>query len=166
MKSGLFRRLVRGRRLLPYCVESALELTAWKFVLLCFPFRIWSRWSGFPRSETLQADRETDSARIDAIRRSVELMSGLTPWPSKCLDRALAAQHMLARRGLSSTLYYGMIRDEGKAWQAHAWVRCGSRMAIGYQPERLYTVVGTYAKVVQEGRGAGSRAATPPGPSR
>jgi hypothetical protein len=56
-------------------------------------------------------------------------------------------QRLLARRGLPTTLYYGMIRDEKDGWKAHAWVRCGGIWAIGYQHDREYTVVGTYAKI-------------------
>ena len=147
MKGRLFVRILRNRHLLGYCAESLVELAAWKFLILCLPFRQWSRWSGRFQSETLKEERLAERKQLRAVRRSVEIVARIVPWRSKCLDQALAVQHMLARRNLSSTIYYGMIKDEAGKWLAHAWIRCGDQWVIGYHPLKQYTVVGAYGKV-------------------
>ena len=147
MRAPFVVRILRNRDLLGYCVESLLELALWKALILCLPFRQWSRWSVRFQSETLKEDRLAERKQLRAMRRSVEIAARIVPWRSKCLDQALAAQHMLARRNFSSTIYYGMIKDEAGIWLAHAWIRCGDQWVIGYHPLKQYAVVGAYGKV-------------------
>ncbi len=147
MKASLPTRIRRNQRLARYCVESLMELAVWKVLILCLPFRQWSRWSGRFQSETLKEDRQVERPRLSDIKRSIEVTARWVPWRSKCLDQALAAQGMLARRQLPSTIYYGMIKDGAGNWVAHAWVRCGDQWVIGYHPQKQYTVVGTYARI-------------------
>lgn len=148
MKSLVVIRIFRNRHLFRYCVESLLELTVWKILILCLPFRRWSRWSGRFQSETLKENRLRELRVLRSISRSIQISSQLIPWRSKCLDQALAAQDMLARRKLPSTVYYGMVKDDTGKWLAHAWVRCGDQWVIGHHPQKQYTVVGSYAKVL------------------
>jgi Transglutaminase-like superfamily len=49
---------------------------------------------------------------------------------SACLPRALAAQAMLRRRGISSRLCLGVARENGKL-TAHAWVEIGQHKIVG-----------------------------------
>ena len=147
MKSPLFRRVLRNPRLLPYCAEGLAELAFCKLLILFFPFRSWNRRRGSFQSETLREDMSARMPLLNAIRRSLEISSRFVPWPSKCLDQALAAQRMAARRGLATTIYYGMVRGEDGKWTAHAWVRCGNQWLIGHQPGVPYTVVGTSTRI-------------------
>ena len=89
-----------------------------------------------------------ESERIAILRRAILRVAGLVPWHSKCLDQALCAQGVLARRKISTTLYFGMIKDDTGKWLAHAWVRSGDQWVIGYQADKQYTVVGSYARIV------------------
>src|SRR6266849_5978722 len=118
MKPSLVRRLPRLCRLR---AESAAELALCKLLTLCLPFRGWSRACGILHCETLRENMRLQQGRIRAIGHSLRWTAAVLPWRSKCLDQAMAAQRMLARRGLQSTIYYGMARDEGKKWLAHAW---------------------------------------------
>ncbi len=147
MRSSFFVRVLRNRHLLIYCVESAMELAVCKVRTVFLPFRRWNRSHGYFQSETLKENMLPERFRILAIRYSIQLTARCVPWHSKCLDQALAAQHMLGRRRLQSTLYYGMMRDEKKKWLAHAWIRCGDQWVVGYQPDTHYTVVGTFAQI-------------------
>lgn len=71
------------------------------------------------------------------IARIVGKVCDKTPWESKCLVRALAAQRLLCRRGLSSTLYLGCGMEEGKM-VAHAWLRFGEMYVTGGDGGRIY----------------------------
>ncbi len=144
--TGLAR--VLGKRGLAGLYLEALMEMAWCKVLTVFvPFGRWAHRQGRFQSETLKDDRSAELPRIQAIRGAILRIARRAPWRSKCLDQALVMQRMLARRGLPSTTYYGMKRDASGNWIAHAWVRCGSIWAIGYQHGEEYTVVGAYARL-------------------
>lgn len=56
--------------------------------------------------------------------------SKFTIYRSKCYDQALTAKYMLKRRGVRSTLYFGLSKNQGRL-SAHAWVRSGVRIVTG-----------------------------------
>jgi hypothetical protein len=124
------------------CLEASWALAASKLRTSFLPFRYWAWPHGRFQSETFPEPRAADLERIHRVRNVIKRLGRFTPWRSKCLDQALAVQRLLARRGMGSTMYYGMRRDGG-TWIAHAWVRCGDQRAIGYLPDADYTVVGT-----------------------
>jgi hypothetical protein len=139
----LRRRLLLSR----YVLESLWELTRFKLLILLRPFPRWSHRCGVFQCETLRQDVQAHESHIQSVRISLKWVARRVPWKSKCLDQALAAQHMLARRHLPTTLYLGMRKEENQCWGAHAWVRCGDRWVIGESPNVPYTVVGTYARM-------------------
>ena len=66
-----------------------------------------------------------------------------TIWESKCLVRALTAQKLLKKQGISNTLYLGVGKDDEKM-VAHAWIRCGECFVTGGNGEG-YAVVAKYS---------------------
>src|SRR5437016_2292412 len=81
-------------------LETLVLLALARLAVLLLPFRWVARVLGKQSSETpVQANR----ARAWHIRRisvMVFIASKNVPWTSKCLDQALAAKIMLARRGI------------------------------------------------------------------
>jgi len=67
---------------------------------------------------------------IDAVARGVERASRHVDGAT-CLVRALAVQAMLGVRGVRSEIKFGVGRDAGGAFRAHAWVECDGRVVIG-----------------------------------
>lgn len=128
-------------------IESLIELTFCKALIVTLPFRFWSRICGTAHCETLREEVPISREVLRRIEFSVEWASRWVPWPSRCLDRALATQRMLARRRLPTTIYFGMLKKDLCEWTAHAWVRCGDRWVMGYQGNQKYTVVGTFARI-------------------
>ena len=88
----------------------------------------------------------TAMARAQIIGWAVRAMARRTPWESACLVRAVAAKRMLRRRGIPSTLYLGLARDESRELEAHAWLRCGSHLLAGQPGHERYAVVSTFAE--------------------
>ncbi len=73
------------------------------------------------------------------IRYIITLAANTVPWRSLCLPNAIAAQHMLARRGFHSTLHLGVgHRDSGDP-HAHAWLEAGSLIITGQDGMELVT---------------------------
>ena len=83
--------------------------------------------------------RAGDFVYIDAGSTTLELV------------RALAAQRLLCRRGLSSTLYLGCGMEEGKM-VAHAWLRFGEMYVTGGDGGG-YTTVARFCKEASGKRG-------------
>jgi len=55
-----------------------------------------------------------------------------------CLHRALAAQAMLRRRGISTVLYYGAKTLTDRGLTGHVWLQDGSECIVGEQVAKGY----------------------------
>lgn len=55
------------------------------------------------------------------VGRATRAASRNTPWQSACLVQAMTAKMMLKRRGVPSTLYLGLRKEDGEL-EAHAWL--------------------------------------------
>ncbi|HEY9382427.1 MAG TPA: lasso peptide biosynthesis B2 protein [Gemmatimonadales bacterium] len=87
-------------------------------------------------------DRATTSTAL-RIRWAVETASRHLPWKPVCLPQAVAAQWMLRRRGIASTLYLGV--NPAASFDAHAWVRAGTVIVTGGPREDGFAVVSSFA---------------------
>ncbi len=76
------------------------------------------------------------------VSREVNRIADHTPWESKCLVRALTARYLLHRKGIVTTMYLGVGKDEDGKMVAHSWLRCGELYVTGGNGER-------YAKVAK-----------------
>ena len=76
-----------------------------------------------------------------AIRRA----SNVAPWKTPCIAEAIAAQRMLRRRRIPSTMYLGLTKD-GAVMAAHAWVRCGRATVTGEESRGQFTPVASFAQ--------------------
>jgi hypothetical protein len=84
------------------------------------------------------------------IGELVTLAARHTPWQSPCLAQVLAAQRLLAARGIPGQFHLGVRRvasGDGQArdLEAHAWLECGDLIVSGEWEHRDYTVVSTFA---------------------
>jgi hypothetical protein len=126
-------------------LEALVLLALARLAVVFLPFRWVAR--AFGKQAALTTE-EADPTRIWQIRRvgtCVTKTSRHVPWTSKCLDQALAAKIMLARRGISTTVYFGVMNDEQGELAAHAWLRSGSRYVTGGDIRDRYTVINTFA---------------------
>lgn len=145
----MFRRLNKFFRL-PWpekvLYTEAFYLTgAVRLAVLLLPFRTLAPLLGRHMAES---PAEENAVTLEAARRvgqAVETVSRHTPWDSKCLVQAIAGKIMLRRRGIGSTLYLGVDRDDNRGLVAHAWLRCGEAFLTGGRGRELYTVVGKFA---------------------
>lgn len=78
-----------------------------------------------------EADRER---QVALVRWAVAACARRVPWRAKCFEQALAAQWMLSRRRVPSSLHYGVAKGEDMLI-AHVWLRSGSLDVIGCENE-------------------------------
>lgn len=141
------RPLIRFARLSPAergrLVEAiaALAVAGGLLKAIGFP-RLASR-LGHHMAESPPVQDSTAIRAADEIRWAVEAAAANLPWKPVCLPQAVAAQWMLRRRGIRSTLYLGV--DPGRQLDAHAWVRVGDVVVTGAAGKDRFVVVSTFA---------------------
>lgn len=118
--------------------EAWIFLNLSKLMILFFSFKKIAPRIGVPQYETNFENQSTETAdEIQvAVIRGVKYLFFL----SKCYDQALAATFMLKRRGISSTIYFGLNKIDNQL-SAHAWVRCGRVIVTGKRGYESYTPV-------------------------
>ncbi len=115
----------------------------WSFTLRALPLSAYYRWCilhvkpdklhkrwGIEGEESEEKDTIENYRYAYRVSYAVDRICTRTTWESKCLVRALTAQHMLKKKGIHSTLYLGCGLEDGKM-VAHAWLRCGELFVSG-----------------------------------
>lgn len=92
-----------------------------------------------PRLEKMMGERGAESdltENLDNLKIArrvgihVNRITQHTMWESKCLVRAMTARKLLKQKGIHSTLYLGVGKEDGRM-VAHAWLRCGELYVTG-----------------------------------
>jgi hypothetical protein len=99
----------------------------------------------FPRVVSVGARprrRQGAAADVAALRGPVRGWGNRVPWRALCFETAVALRMMLARRGIGSTLHYGIARDEGL--KAHVWLSVGENVVIGGREAADYPEVARF----------------------
>jgi len=127
-------------------LAEALVGVALARLLLLLPFRTLA-----PRLGNLGQESPGDltpelESQARSIGWSIQAVARRVPWNGKCFTQAVTAWHMLRRRGMSGTLYFGVRRDpdQGSQQQFHAWVRSGS-VAVTGGTGAGYSTLATFA---------------------
>ncbi|PFR30914.1 stage V sporulation protein S [Bacillus cereus] len=125
-------------------------LLGWARILKMIPFSKVAPSLGEKDVETGFTPNEWNTKMLKEISRVIHIMSKYTFWESQCLVKAMAGMKMLEKRGIESTLYLGMTKDEDGKLIAHAWLRSGSFYITGSEGMERFTVVGKFAKHIND----------------
>ena len=79
-----------------------------------------------------------------ALSQTVNALARRVPWPSACMDRALALHRLMEKRGLPHTLYMGVKKNDKQKLEAHAWVTAGGKVLTGGPEHRSFRPVAVY----------------------
>lgn len=139
MKSwfALLKRKAQQFLSLPLQIQVALSeafvlLGISRGAVLLLPFRYISSFLGTMDGETPPTATDDQLQVAQQIAHAIALGSRYTPWRSNCLAQAITAKMMLRRRGVDSTLYLG-VKKEDTGLEAHAWLRVGQISVTGGQ---------------------------------
>lgn len=138
--------------------EALLAAAGAKLRLWTMPFAQIAPRLGTKGAETLRG--EEAAAEREVARRvswAVQAVGRYLPERVVCLPQAMAAQRMLARRGVATTLYLGVKQDAAKAggMGAHAWLRAGNFLVTGKAARPGHVVVGMFAQTERKRSGGG-----------
>jgi Transglutaminase-like superfamily len=124
------------RRLL---VKASLLLEVIKVGMRLLPFRILRRLLARAAGVPTRRRQHGDYASVERVVWAVEAASRHTPGVKSCLNQALTAQVLLARRGHPALLRIGVARGQGGRFQAHAWVESGGETVVGRVGHERFT---------------------------
>ncbi|WP_379923376.1 lasso peptide biosynthesis B2 protein [Erythrobacter sp. R86502] len=86
---------------------------------------------------------EKPEGPIAKVAFIIPQMAQRLPWRSDCLVQALAAQAMLQRRQIASQIIVGTTKHPDGRFEAHAWLRSGSKTIIGGDVARFEPLLGS-----------------------
>ena len=125
-----------------------IEIWFWAALFRCLilfvPTKYIRNYYGNLGEESPSAESMEHYMKARKIAFHVNRIAEHTPWESKCLVRALAAQRLFTKNKISSTLYLGVKKD-GEKLVAHAWIRTGDYYATGGNGTG-YTMVAKFRK--------------------
>jgi len=131
--------------------EALASLAFARLAVLVMRFHSLAARLGTPMRESTHTDDERSRPVLRRVKWAIGAVSRRAPWRCLCLEQAVAAKMMLRRRGIVSTLYFGVARDpERISVKAHAWVRCGSYYVTGGEGRGGFAVVSTFAEEAGE----------------
>lgn len=140
------RRLSGADRLA--LAEAFVTLALASAAIRLLPFRTVV---GFLASDRLRtgAGRVSHESSTRRARWAVEAWARRVPWRTVCFQKGLALHIMLRRRGIPSTLHYGVRTDPEKGVTAHVWVTESGRAVIGGEEAPAFTCLATYPEGVR-----------------
>ena len=72
------------------------------------------------------------AAAVRDVRWAIRLVAPRVPFRAVCLQQAIAARAMLARRGVRSVMHLGVRHPVIDKMEAHAWLEAGEIRVTGY----------------------------------
>ena len=116
----------RSRREVALFAEALLFLYYSKLLLIIpFKYAVKQIRPGQNQEVVLNEQNPQEfKCRLNEIRTAVRRADKFSFWSNICLVKSFAARFMLQRRGIPSTMNYGLIIN-GNKLEAHAWVTVG-----------------------------------------
>ncbi|MBP7336177.1 lasso peptide biosynthesis B2 protein [Niveispirillum sp.] len=128
--------------------EAAAMLTIADLALRLLPFRrVAHRLGQWSQGMDDGPPAAASTARIKAVRQAIMRAQRRLPWAPACLAQAIAGRIMLGRRGVSSTIHFGVSKVGG--FRAHAWLVAGDEGVTGVEAAKGFTQI---ARMDHQGR--------------
>jgi len=122
-------------------VEAVATLMVASAIVRFSPFRAVARIARRP----VRARAPADAERVVAtIAWAVGAVARRARFRAVCIEQGLAAQAMLRRRGIATTLHYGVANDDGDL-AAHVWVRWGERDVVGCREAPRFRLLASFS---------------------
>jgi hypothetical protein len=110
--------------------ESVIALAFVRLGLSLLRFQTLRRLLGKVSATGMQ-EAPPERRLIRKVVWSVNVISAYLPFFRNCLNRALATQVLLGRRGQQVNLRIGVKRDPEGEFKAHAWIESEGRIVLG-----------------------------------
>lgn len=128
-------------------IEAYLLLLYARVLVIFKPFKKVASKLGRHMEESKAEINNQQKEKAIAIGRVIKRASQFTPTRSMCFEQAITAKIMLTKRGISTTTYFGVLKDsnEPEGLKAHAWLKVGDTTITGNRGMHKFTVVSSFA---------------------
>ena len=110
-------------------VTATLMLALVALLRRFFPFRAIAARTRHPDAPHAAPARQEEL--IAAVRWAIWAAARRVPWRAQCFEQGFAAQWLLTRRHVPTTLHYGVANRADEGMVAHVWVRAGDVDVVG-----------------------------------
>lgn len=110
--------------------EALFVLAGASAAISLLPFRLVVRFAALPMREPRLNEQRLTSV-IHGVCWATQAVAHRVPWRAVCFQRGLTVHIMLRRRGVPTTLHYGVRRSDGAGLQAHVWVTHEDTFVMG-----------------------------------
>jgi hypothetical protein len=126
-------------------LETALHLVLAQLALRHLPFR-WLVWCFERPARQPERQGEARHAACQEVQLAIYYTNLALDLNAVCFPRSMAAQAMLRRRGVSTTLYYGAatVADQGKL-MAHVWLQDGATGIVAHEEIAQFQILARYS---------------------
>lgn len=130
-------------------IEAAAYLLAARAAIRTVPFRWLVR--VFERTpHKPEVEGEARAERREDVRQAIHRAAQRLPGETVCFPKAVAAQAMLRRRGIGTTLCYGASTSAGTGLAAHVWLVDGEHAVTGARARDGYRQLARYSPNAME----------------
>lgn len=126
-----------------YLNEALILSVIIKLIILIFPFRLYAEKLESQKMPLQAYSPDQKKHLIFKISQAIVRVRRITPWKNQCLTEAITAKWMLRRRNVSSTLFFGVSKDNN-VLTAHAWLKCDEFFVTGRKGMHKFTTVRTF----------------------
>jgi hypothetical protein len=123
-------------------LEALVVLAVVSIAIGFFPFRRVADAAAWPGRGREHALPEQDNL-VARCRQAVEGWGRRVPWKAVCFQKGLALHLLLRRRGVRSTLHYGVNQGDA-GLSAHVWVMLGDEIILGGGTAANYTCLAVF----------------------
>ncbi|WP_428029120.1 lasso peptide biosynthesis B2 protein [Ancylobacter sp.] len=132
--------------------QALFILACARLAIVALPFRKVAWIASARPSRPFPAD---PLAQIRRVRWAIRAVARRMPFRALCLEQGLAARILLRWRGIPTTLYYGVAKDENGKLIAHLWARADGIDVIGTEGLERFTLLCTFAPAHSHGASDG-----------
>lgn len=112
-----------------------------RFVILTFPLKYYAFLLGKQGIASPETEELIINDKIKSVMKAAKRAFRESQWDSVCFDKALTVKIMLKRRNISSTIYFGLMKEDKNMMKAHAWLRYGKYILTGKAGMHQFKVV-------------------------
>ena len=126
-----------------------LEVVFWLAVsglsVRMLPFRLVARILGKHMAQSEAKYDQDTLKKVQSVISAVTVAGRHVPWECKCLVQAITGKMVLKRKGIQSTLFLGIAKQNPVELSAHAWLKVDQWVVLGGGGLEKYAVVSTFS---------------------
>lgn len=107
------------------------------------PFALLAAQASRPMRHLALQSAEADLTEARRVAQIIRRVTKKLPFAVVCLPQALAAQEILRRRGIITSLHLGVRQDQDHSLPAHAWLSCHGIPFLGQEEIHTFTLLHT-----------------------